>query len=70
MDLICIGLTIGLWSKYGNKVIGITALICSLFEMIRCGYDFIKYNSCVWGTTVGIVCTVLCFIKLFGNSEK
>ena len=68
MDLLVICLTISVWSKYGNLIIGIPALMCSLIEMIVSGYCFCKNGDHIWGVSVGIVCTVLCCVRLFGKN--
>lgn len=70
MDILVIGFTIASWSKYGNLAIRIPALILSVFEMIAGFIKIYKENNGYWASFVGTVCTVLCFVKLFGNKVE
>ena len=71
MDILTIGFTIAAWSKYGNLVIKIIALICALFETFA-GFYLVHTSDGekgIWGSAVGAVCLVLAVVKLLGVKQ-
>lgn len=69
MDILVIGFTIASWSKYGNLTIRIPSLILSIIEMIAGFVKISEHTDGYWASFVGAICTVLCFVKLFGKKD-